>query len=36
MTGMAAMVFCGVFTSCSRDTDLGGSNPQQSIQETYE
>lgn len=36
MTGMAAMVFCGVFTSCSHDTDLGGINPQQSVQETYE
>lgn len=36
MTGMAALVFCGVFTSCSHDTDLGGNNPQLSVQETYE
>ena len=36
MTGMAALVFCGVFTSCSHDTDFGGNNPQLSVQETYE
>lgn len=35
MTGIAAMMFCGVFTSCSRDTDFGGSTQQQ-IMETYE
>lgn len=36
MTGMAALVCCGVFTSCSHDTDFGGSPVLQSIQETYE
>ena len=35
LTGMAAMMFCGVFTSCSRDTDFGQTKQQQ-IQETYE
>ena len=35
VTGMAAMMFCGVFTSCSRDMDLSG-NAQQQIQATYE
>ena len=35
MTGMAAIMFCGVFTSCSRDTDFGQTRQQQ-IQETYE
>ena len=35
LTGMAAIMFCGVFTSCSRDTDFGQTKQQQ-IQETYE
>lgn len=35
MTGMAAIMFCGVFTSCSRDMDYGQTRQQQ-IQETYE
>ena len=36
MTGMAAIMFCGVFTSCSRESDFGGQTQQQKIQETYE
>ena len=36
LTGMAAIMFCGVFTSCSRDTDFGSQTKQQQIQETYE
>ena len=36
ITGMAAMMFCGVFTSCTRDHDYGAQTKQQQIQETYE
>ena len=35
MTGMAAIVFCGVFTSCSRDMDMGGT-VEKDITQTYE
>jgi hypothetical protein len=35
MTGMAAIMFCGVFTSCSHDMDLG-SAPQSEVIATYE
>ena len=35
MTGMAAIMFCGVFTSCSRDTDFGEA-PQSKVIATYE
>ena len=34
MTGMAAMMFCGVFTSCSHDVDFE-EQARQNIQETY-
>lgn len=34
--GLAAAVFCGVFTSCSHDMDLGSSTVQTTVQETYE
>ena len=37
ISGMAALMFCGVFTSCTRDTDLsGGQGQQQKVMETYE
>ena len=37
ISGMAALMFCGVFTSCTRDTDLGGGQgQQQKVMETYE
>ena len=36
MTGMAAIMFCGVFTSCSRESDFGGQTQQEKIQATYE
>ncbi len=39
MTGMAAIMFCGVFTSCSHDTDYSDvqvQNQQQMIQDAYE
>lgn len=39
MTGMAAIMFCGVFTSCSHDTDYSDvqvQNQQQQIQDAYE
>ena len=35
MTGMAAVVFGGLFTSCSHDIEGGGSTQEQ-IQKTYE
>lgn len=35
MTGMAAIMFCGVFTSCSRDTDFGVT-PESKVIATYE
>lgn len=34
--GLAAAVFCGAFTSCSHDMDLGSSTVQTTVQETYE
>lgn len=34
--GMAAMIFCSVFTSCSHDTDFAGQAVEQNIRETYE
>ena len=36
ITGMAAIVFCGAFTSCSHDLDSGGGTAANSIEETYE
>lgn len=37
ISGMAALMFCGVFTSCTRDTDLSGDQgQQQKVMETYE
>ena len=37
ITGMAAIVFCGAFTSCSHDLDSGGGGTAaNSIEETYE
>lgn len=39
MTGMAAIMFCGVFNSCSHDTDYSDvriQNEQQTIQNAYE
>ena len=39
MTGMAAIMFCGVFTSCSHDTDYSDvqvQDQQQMIQDAYE
>ena len=36
MRGIAAAVFCGAFTSCSHDMDLGSSTVQTTVQETYE
>lgn len=36
ISGMAAIMFCGTFTSCSRETDFGSQTQQQKIQETYE
>lgn len=36
ISGMAAIMFCGVFTSCTRDHDYGAQTKQQQIQETYE
>lgn len=39
MTGMAAIMFCGVFTSCSHETDYSDvqiQNQQQQIQDAYE
>ena len=35
-TGMAAILFCGVFTSCSHDMDVDTSAFEQSIQQKYE
>ena len=35
MTGMAAIMFCGVFTSCSHDMDLGDV-PESKVIATYE
>lgn len=35
-TGMAALLFCGVFTSCSHDVDIDTSAIEQSIQQKYE
>ena len=34
--GMAALMLCGVFTSCSHDTDFAGNAVEQSIQQNYE
>jgi hypothetical protein len=37
ITGMAAIVFCGAFTSCSHDLDSGGGGTAaNSLEETYE
>ena len=36
LTGMAAIMLCSVFTSCSHDTDFAGQAVQQNIKETYE
>lgn len=36
ISGMAAIVFCGAFTSCSHDLDSGGGTAANSIEETYE
>ncbi len=36
LTGVAAMMLCGVLTSCSHDTDFVGSAVEQNIRETYE
>lgn len=36
ITGMAAMMFCGVFTSCTRDHDYGGSSASAPVEEAYQ
>ena len=36
LAGMAALMLCGVFTSCSHDTDFAGNAVEQSIQQNYE
>lgn len=36
ISGMAAIVFCGAFTSCSHDIDMGSGTVQATVQETYE
>ena len=36
ISGMAAIVFCGAFTSCSHDLDNGGDSTKSTVEETYE
>jgi len=36
ISGMAAIVFCGAFTSCSHDLDSGGGTSATDVEETYE